>query len=199
MFYTKNTNYYRFAFFQRRLNLYTTLFFSHQNILYIAPSGPVLLKKEPETSATGIRLSWKPISKRFWNREQIEFEIRILSANRTFIKSYITEKTSTIVSGLLPATSYIVDISGSTVFGGIQSHNVTVKTKESKFSCQITWISCNFISISALFGPVWPRKLQNSTLGMSSFPYYYCVMSNYLYYVWTCHSNGVLPLNNFLA
>jgi hypothetical protein len=91
------------------------------------------LEKEPETSITGIKLSWKPISKEFWNGEQITFEVNVFSVNNYVLqKSYVTKTTSAIISGLLPATKYIVNVTGKTVFGPIQNLTVAVKTKESK-------------------------------------------------------------------
>ncbi len=91
------------------------------------------MEKEPETSITGIKLSWKPISKEFWNGEQITFEVNVFSVNNYVLqKSYVTKTTSAIISGLLPATKYIVNVTGKTVFGPIQNLTVAVKTKESK-------------------------------------------------------------------
>ena len=91
------------------------------------------MEKEPETSITGIKLSWKPISKEFWNGEQITFEVNVFSVNNYVLqKSYVTKTTSVIISGLLPATKYIVNVTGKTVFGPIQNLTVAVKTKESK-------------------------------------------------------------------
>ena len=91
------------------------------------------MEKEPETSITGIKLSWKPISKEFWNGEQITFEVNVFSVNNYVLqKSYVTKTTSAIISGLLPATKYIVNVTGKTVFGPIQNLTVPVKTKESK-------------------------------------------------------------------
>ncbi len=89
---------------------------------------------EPETSITGIKLSWKPISKEFWNGEQITFEVDVFSVRSNYVlqKSYTTKTTSAIISGLLPATKYIVNVTGKTVFGPIQNLTVPVKTKESK-------------------------------------------------------------------
>ena len=101
--------------------------------LHIVPSGPVVLEGEPETSTTGIRLSWKPISKLFWNGEEITFQMNVSSLDFTLKKSYVTKTTSAIISGLLPATKYIIDITGKTVFGLTKSRTVVVKTKESKF------------------------------------------------------------------
>ena len=91
------------------------------------------MEKEPETSITGIKLSWKPISKEFWNGEQITFGVNVFSvSNYVLQKSYTTKTTSAIISGLLPATKYIVNVTGKTVFGPIQNLTVPVKTKESK-------------------------------------------------------------------
>ena len=91
------------------------------------------MEKEPETSITGIKLSWKPISKEFWNGEQITFEVNVFSVNNYVLqKSYVTKTTTAIISGLIPATKYIVNITGKTVFGPVQNLTVAVKTKESK-------------------------------------------------------------------
>ena len=101
--------------------------------LHVVPSGPVVLEGEPETSTTGIRLSWKSISKQFWNGEEITFQVNVSSLDYTFKKSYVTKTTSAIISGLLPATKYIVNITGKTVFGLTKNRTVVVKTQESKF------------------------------------------------------------------
>jgi hypothetical protein len=91
------------------------------------------LEKEPETSTTGIKLSWKPISRKFWNGEQITFEVLVVSSlDHTWEKSFVTKTTSAIISGLRPATTYIVSVAGSTVFGPVQNVTVTVETNESK-------------------------------------------------------------------
>ncbi len=93
------------------------------------------MEKEPETSITGIKLSWKPIWKEFWNGEQITFQVNVFSVNNyTLQKSYVTNTTCAIIWGLLPATKYIVTITGKTVFGPIQNRTVAVKTQESKLS-----------------------------------------------------------------
>ena len=101
--------------------------------LHVVPSGPVVLEGELETSTTGIRLSWKSISKQFWNGEEITFQVNVSSLDYTFKKSYVTKTTSAIISGLLPATKYIVNITGKTVFGLTKNRTVVVKTEESKF------------------------------------------------------------------
>ena len=93
------------------------------------------MEKEPETSATGIRISWKPISKKFWNGEEITFQVNVSLPDDTAKRSYVTKTTSAIISNLLPGTRYIVVIAGSTVFGPIEDRTVTVTTKESKFFC----------------------------------------------------------------
>ena len=100
----------------------------------IVLTGPVVLQNEPETSSTAIRLSWKPISKKFWSGKELTFQVDVFSADYTLVKSYTTKKTTAVISGLLPATTYIVNITGSTVFGRIENRTVTVKTKESKLS-----------------------------------------------------------------
>jgi hypothetical protein len=101
----------------------------------IVPSGPVVLEKKKETSTTGIKLSWKPISKTFWNGEQVEFIVNVSSMDPIWQKSYVTKATSAIISGLRPATRYTVSITGNTVFGPFQNSAVAVlETKESKSS-----------------------------------------------------------------
>ncbi len=100
----------------------------------IVPSGPIVLDEESETSTTGIKLSWRPISKKFWNGEQVTFEVHVSSMD-TWKKSYETKTTSAIISGLRPATAYIVNITGRTVFGPFQNVTIAVmQTKESKSS-----------------------------------------------------------------
>ncbi|XP_028394142.1 uncharacterized protein LOC114518358 [Dendronephthya gigantea] len=97
------------------------------------PSRPVVLKGDPETSATGIRLSWHPISKTFWNGEEVSFEVNVFSVSRILQKSHTTKTTSAIISGLRPDTTYIIHITGITVFGRFQNSTVTsVNTKENK-------------------------------------------------------------------
>ena len=113
--------------------LHYSVTFNHIFSTFLVPSGPVVLEGEPETSTTGIRLSWKPISIQFWNGEEITFQVNVSSFDYTFKKSYVTKTTSAIISGLLPATKYIVDITGKTVFGLTKNRTVVVKTKESKF------------------------------------------------------------------
>ena len=99
----------------------------------IVPSGPVVLNEKSETSTTGIKLSWKPISKKFWNGEQVTFEVHVSLMDNTWKKSYETKTTSAIISGLRPTTTYNVDITGRTVFGPFQNVTVAVmETKESK-------------------------------------------------------------------
>ena len=93
-------------------------------------TGPVVLQNEPETSSTAIRLSWNPISKKFWNGKQLTFQVDVFSVDYTLVKSYTTTKNTAIISGLLPATTYIVNITGRTVLGRIENRTVTVKTKE---------------------------------------------------------------------
>ena len=89
--------------------------------------------EKSETSTTGIKLSWKPISKTFWNGEPVKFKVDVFSEDHILQKSYITKATTAIISGLRPTTSYIVSITGSTVFGPFQNATVAVvKTKESK-------------------------------------------------------------------
>jgi hypothetical protein len=105
-------------------------------LVHIVPSGHVVLEKEPETSTTGIRISWKPISKKFWNGEEITFQVDVYSAQSTNlhkVKSYSTKKNTAIISRLLPATRYIINITGSTVFGPIGNRTIAAKTKEGKF------------------------------------------------------------------
>ena len=110
----------------------------------IVPSGPVVLNEESETSTTGIKLSWKPISKKFWNGEQVTFEVHISSMNNTWKKSYKVKKNSAIISGLRPTTTYIVNITGRTVFGPFQNVTVAVmKTKESKSRFSRSQILCS--------------------------------------------------------
>ena len=99
---------------------------------YVVPSGPVIFEKEPETSSTGIRLRWKPISKKFWNGEEITFQVHVFSLDYTLVKSYTTKKNTAIISGLFPNTTYIVNVTGSTVFGPIENRTITVKTNEGK-------------------------------------------------------------------
>ena len=106
---------------------------SVSTFLYIVPSGPVTLEKEPETSTTGIRISWKPISKYFWNGEKITFRMEVYSLDYTLKKSHVTRTTSAIISGLVPATKYIVELTGETIFGSTENRTLIVKTKESKF------------------------------------------------------------------
>jgi hypothetical protein len=101
-------------------------------IQIIVPSGPVVFEKEPETSTTAIRLSWKPISKKFWNGEEITFQVNVSSPDNNFKRSYVTKTASAIISDLLPGTTYIVVITGKTIFGPIENRTVIVKTKESK-------------------------------------------------------------------
>ncbi|XP_028394789.1 hemicentin-1-like [Dendronephthya gigantea] len=97
------------------------------------PSGPVVLKGDPETSATGIRLSWHPISKTFWNGEEVSFKVNVFSVDHILEKTQITKTNSAIISGLRPKTAYIVNITGITVFGRFKKSAVTsVNTKENK-------------------------------------------------------------------
>ncbi|CAB4035380.1 neural cell adhesion molecule L1 isoform X1, partial [Paramuricea clavata] len=99
------------------------------------PSGPVVLEKKPETSTTGIKLSWKPVSNKFWNGEQVTFEVNVSSVAHVWQKSRVTKATSALISGLLPTTTYIVSIRGRTVFGSFQNVTLSVvKTKENKNS-----------------------------------------------------------------
>ena len=114
---------------------------------FIVPSGPVVFDKDPESSSTGIRLLWKPISKTFWNGEEITFQVDVLSADYTLIKSYTTKKNTAIISGLFPATKYIVNITGRTVFGAIENRTVTVKTTEGKLFHNVR----NFLTLHEFF------------------------------------------------
>ena len=101
----------------------------------IVPSGPIVLNEKSETSTTGIKLSWKPISKKFWNGEQVTFEVHVSSMDNTWKKSYKVKTTNAVISGLRPATAYIVNITGRTVFGPFQNVTIAVmQTKESKSS-----------------------------------------------------------------
>ena len=100
---------------------------------FLVPSGPVVFDKDPESSSTGIRLFWKPISKTFWNGDEITFQVDVLSVDYTLLKSYRTKKNTVIISGLLPATKYIVNITGRTVFGPMENRRVTVETTEGKY------------------------------------------------------------------
>ncbi len=110
----------------------------------IVPSGPVVLNEKSETSTTGIKLSWKPISKKFWNGEQVTFEVHVSLMDNTWKKSYETKTTSAIISGLRPTTTYIVNITGRTVFGPFQNVTVAVmKTKESKSRFLRSQILCS--------------------------------------------------------
>ena len=100
----------------------------------LVSSGPVVFEEDPKTSATGIKISWKTISKRFWNGEQVTFEVNVYSVDHILKKSHLTKVTGAIISGLRPKTTYIVSITGRTVFGRFQNVTVTlVTTKESKF------------------------------------------------------------------
>ena len=101
-------------------------------LIFIVRSGPVVFDKEPESSSTGIRLSWKPILKTFWNGEEITFQVDVLSVDYTLVKSYPTKKNSAIISGLFPATVYIVNITGRTVFGPIENRTENVTTTQGK-------------------------------------------------------------------
>ena len=93
---------------------------------------------EAETSTTGIKLEWHPISKRFWSGEQVTFEVNITSADHVFLWSYSTKATSIIISKLEPTTTYFVTIRGITVFGPFPVVNkIEVTTKESKFTIHI--------------------------------------------------------------
>ena len=115
--------------------------------IFIVRSGPVVFDKEPESSSTGIRLSWKPILKTFWNGEEITFQVVLLSDNYTFVKSYTTKKSTAIISGLFPATKYIVNITGRTVFGPIENRAVTVNTTEGKLFNNVG----NFLTLHEFF------------------------------------------------
>ncbi|XP_028413457.1 titin-like isoform X1 [Dendronephthya gigantea] len=96
-------------------------------------SGPVVLEEDPKTSATGVKISWKPISKRFWSGEQVTFEVNVSSVDHILKKSHLTKTTGAIFSGLRPKTTYIVSITGRTVFGRFQNVTVIfVTTKENK-------------------------------------------------------------------
>ena len=104
----------------------------------LVPSGPVILEKDPEISTTGIKLSWKPISHEFWNGEQVTFQVNVVAVDNTWQKSYVTIKTSFIISGLLPSTAYSVSITGNTVFGPFQNiTKIALKTEESKLSVKV--------------------------------------------------------------
>ena len=58
------------------------------------------------------------------------FQIDVSSVQYTLAKSYTTRRNSAIISGLRPSTTYILNITGSTVFGRIQNRTVTVKTTQ---------------------------------------------------------------------
>ena len=91
------------------------------------------MEKKPETSTTGIKLSWKPVPKKFWNGEQVTFEVNVSSVDHVRQKSRVTKVTSAIISGLLPTTRYIVSIRGRTVFGPFRNATLAVViTKESE-------------------------------------------------------------------
>ena len=107
--------------------------------IYLVPSGPIILEKEIlEISTTGIKLSWKPISHVFWNGEQVTFQINVTAVDNTWQKSYVTIKTSVIISGLLPSTAYIVSVTGKTIFGPFQNiTKIALKTEESKLSVKV--------------------------------------------------------------
>ena len=100
----------------------------------LVPSGPVVFEKN-QTSTTGIKLSWKPIPKQFWNGEQVTFKIDVLRIDTTEKKkNYSTEKTSAIIAGLQPNTTYNVTVLGSTPFGDFDcASSITLRTKQSKY------------------------------------------------------------------
>ena len=68
---------------------------------YLVPSGPVVFDGEPETSTTGIRVSWLPIEKSFWNGQEITYKITLME-NRRKVKVFTTTDSKIIFAGLKP-------------------------------------------------------------------------------------------------
>lgn len=87
------------------------------------------------SSTTGIKVSWKPIPKIFWNQEPVTFEINVsLHRNVIPVQSFLTTRTSATISDLRPNTTYTVTVSGRTVFGRFsRATSVIVKTKPSMY------------------------------------------------------------------
>ena len=56
---------------------------------------------EPETSTTGIRVSWLPIEKSFWNGQEITYKITLME-NRRKVKVFTTTDSKIIFAGLKP-------------------------------------------------------------------------------------------------
>ena len=87
---------------------------------------------EPETSTTGIRLSWLRIEKSFWNGQEITYKI-ILMKNRRKVKRFTTTDLKVIFAGLKPKTTYTVILSGKTKLGEIPPSAKEATTKPSTF------------------------------------------------------------------
>ena len=87
---------------------------------------------EPETSTTGIRLSWLRIEKSFWNGQEITYKI-ILMKNRRKVKRFTTTDLKVIFAGLKPKTTYTIILSGKTKLGEIPSSAKEATTKPSTF------------------------------------------------------------------
>ena len=95
----------------------------------------MVFEGEPEMSTTGMKLSWIPIDKRFWNGEEISYKVIVSQGNKT-VKMIITNKHNVITSGLQPEELYTVIVSGTTVLGTIPPAVVYAKTKPRKeFAC----------------------------------------------------------------
>ena len=103
--------------------------------MFTVPSDPVVFGKNTMSSTTGIKVSWKPIPKKFWNQELVTFEVNVsLHPSITPVQSFLTTRTSATISNLQPNTTYTVTVSGRTVFGRFdRATSAVVKTKPSKY------------------------------------------------------------------
>ena len=153
---------------------------------YLVPSGPVVFDGEPETSTTGIRLSWLRIEKSFWNGQEITYKI-ILMKNRRKVKLFTTTDLKVIFAGLKPKTTYTVILSGKTKLGEIPPSAKEATTKPSTFLLIHTSIhSLSFFIRSFSIHPFYqfidlsiqlsnfsiiPRELLSSIIQTSIFSY----------------------------
>ena len=87
---------------------------------------------EPETSTTGIRVSWLPIEKSFWNGQEITYKITLME-NRRKVKVFTTTDSKIIFAGLKPKTTYASILSGKTKLGEIPPSAKEATTKPSTF------------------------------------------------------------------
>ena len=116
---------------------------------YLVPSGPVVFDGEPETSTTGIRVSWLPIEKSFWNGQEITYKITLME-NRRKVKVFTTTDSKIIFAGLKPKTTYTIILSGKTKLGEIPPQQKKRQQNQVRFFSYIHQFT-HYLFLSVLF------------------------------------------------